>query len=99
ALGMGMAKGAPEAKETKAFYDWLLTEEAQGMIARAYFRPVVPGMIPADIKDRFPTIDKLVSYDQVHAAKVAKGLKEAFAEIVEQGADQDTVLRKKNLLK
>jgi putative spermidine/putrescine transport system substrate-binding protein len=100
ALGMAMAKGAPDASQTKDFYDWLLTEEAQGLIARAYFRPVIDGMIPADIAASFPDIkDKLVSYDQVHAAKVAKGLKEAFAEIVEQGADPDAVLRKKDLLK
>ncbi len=99
ALGMGLAKGAPEAAATKKFFDWLLTDEAQGLVARAYFRPVVKGMIPADIAGKFPDIGgKLVTYDQVYAAKIAPSLKEAFNEIIDQGAEIDETLRRKNLL-
>ncbi|HWQ62342.1 MAG TPA: extracellular solute-binding protein [Negativicutes bacterium] len=100
ALTMGMTKGAPEAEATKRFFDWLLSAEAQQIIARAYHRPAIEGMIPPDIADRFPdTRGKVVLYDQLHAAKVNRSVREAFAAIVEQGADLESTLRQKGLLK
>ncbi len=100
ALGMGLAKNAPDAARTKDFYDWLLSSEAQGLIARAFFRPVISGSIPPDQAKKFPVIKdgKMFNYDQVHAAKVSSDLQAAFTEILYQGADLEATLRAKGLL-
>ncbi|HEX2568938.1 MAG TPA: extracellular solute-binding protein [Polyangia bacterium] len=52
-LVMGMVKGAPHAAATRRYFDWLLTSEAQAEFARAFFRPIVAGTLPADLKDKF----------------------------------------------
>lgn len=98
-MTMGLVKDAPDTESAKHFFDWLLSDEAQQIIARAYHRPVIDGMIPQDIADRFPdTEGKVLIYNQDHAAKISKSFREAFAEIVEQGADLESTLKKKGLL-
>jgi len=49
-LVMALVKGAPRAAEAKKYLDWLLTAQAQAEMARGYFRPVIAGTLPADIK-------------------------------------------------
>ena len=53
-LVMGMARGAPRPVETRAYLDWLLTPEAQRLMAESFFRPVVPVDLPPDLKAKFP---------------------------------------------
>jgi putative spermidine/putrescine transport system substrate-binding protein len=53
-LVMGMVKGAPNEERVKAYLDWLLTEEAQALFAKAFFRPVIPGSMPQEIAAKFP---------------------------------------------
>lgn len=52
-LVMGLVAGAPHAADAKKYLDWLLTPEAQGEMARGYFRPVVAGTVPKDVAARF----------------------------------------------
>ncbi|MEW5817864.1 MAG: extracellular solute-binding protein, partial [Spirochaetota bacterium] len=100
ALAMGMAKGAPEPDLTKSFYDWLIGPKAQGLVAQAFFRPVIANAIPADFKDKFPSTEgRMVVYSQDNAAEVAPSLKKAFTEYVVRGADLEKTLRKHGLLK
>jgi putative spermidine/putrescine transport system substrate-binding protein len=51
-LVMGMVKGGPHPEATRRYLDWLLTPEAQGEFARSFFRPVVAGTLPAELKDK-----------------------------------------------
>jgi putative spermidine/putrescine transport system substrate-binding protein len=53
ALVMGLVKGAPHEAEARKYLDWLLTPEAQGEMARGYFRPVIAGSMPKEIAARF----------------------------------------------
>ncbi|MBM4261603.1 MAG: extracellular solute-binding protein [Deltaproteobacteria bacterium] len=53
-LVMAMVKGAPRPEEAKKYLDWLLTEEAQKLMAEAFFQPVVKFDLPADLKSKFP---------------------------------------------
>ena len=52
-LVMGLVRGAPRAAEAKKYLDWLLTPPAQAELARGFFRPVIPGALPADVKSKF----------------------------------------------
>ncbi len=40
-LVMGMVNGAPHPEETKKYLDWLLTEEAQKIMAESFFIPIL----------------------------------------------------------
>ncbi len=53
-LVMGLVKGAPRAAAAKRYLDWLLTDEAQGLMAQSFFQPVMPVALPADLKAKFP---------------------------------------------
>lgn len=52
-LVMGLVAGAPHAADAKKYLGWLLTPEAQGEMARGYFRPVIAGSTPKDVASRF----------------------------------------------
>lgn len=52
-LVMGLVKGAPRQAEAKKYLDWLLTPPAQAEFAKGFFRPVIPGTMPADLKSKF----------------------------------------------
>jgi putative spermidine/putrescine transport system substrate-binding protein len=54
-LVMGLVKGAPHQKAAQAYLDWLLSDEAQTIMAQSFFVPVT-GMksLPADLKAKFP---------------------------------------------
>ncbi|MGI6855099.1 extracellular solute-binding protein [Mesorhizobium sp. 1B3] len=91
-LGMSVAKGAPMQAEVEAFMDWLLSEEAQALIAEGYFRPVRTDAIPVKIAAELPKIDNVVKLDIQHQAAVVSDLKRAFVDIVQRDGDVDTVL-------
>ena len=57
-LVMGMVKGAPHEAEAKKYLDWLLTDEAQRLMAEAYFRPVLNTDL-GELKEKFPSASAL----------------------------------------
>jgi putative spermidine/putrescine transport system substrate-binding protein len=80
-LVMGLAKGAPHPAETKRYFDWLLTDQAQAEFAKSYFRPVVAGALPKDLAARFlPDQDYALakSLDLAAMAAAADALKAAW---------------------
>lgn len=93
-VGMSLAKGGPKQQEAKAFLDWLLGDEAQRMIAEAYFRPVRTDATPAALAKVMPNITKVAVLDIAHQAKVLPNLKRAFTEIVVRGGNVKEVLGK-----
>ncbi len=82
-LVMGLAKGAPHLEEARRYFDWLLTREAQAEFAKAFFRPVVSGAMPASIAARFlPAKDyaRARALDLARMAGAADALKRAWVE-------------------
>jgi len=80
-LVMGMVKGAPHPEETKRYLDWLLTKPAQAEFAKAYFRPILPGALPADVAARFlpeSEYKRARSLDLAKMAGAADALKKAW---------------------
>ena len=55
ALSVAVSKYAPQPEAAKKFVDFLLSKEAQELLAKGYFRPVRPDVeIPADVRARYP---------------------------------------------
>ncbi len=82
-LVMGMAKGAPHREETERYFDWLLTKPAQAEFAKAYFKPVVAGTLPAAIAARFLPESEYArarSLDLAKMAGAADALKKAWVD-------------------
>lgn len=52
-LVMGMVKGAPHRAETAKYLDWLLSAEAQTLMAQSFFRPVMNVPLDAATKAKF----------------------------------------------
>lgn len=80
-LVMALVKGAPRKQEAKKYLDWLLTKEAQAEFSKAYFRPVVPGALPATLAAHFlPDKDykRARSLDLAKMAAAADPLKKAW---------------------
>lgn len=96
-VGMSMMKGAPDAERTKRLFDWLLGDEAQGLIGASYFRPVIEKAMPPAIAAALPRPDRLIELDLAHEADVVTNLKRAFTEIVTRKGDLDAVLRRYKL--
>lgn len=86
-LGMALVKGAPERDKAADFLNWVLSDEAQAIIARSYFRPAIASAVPADMADAFPVISRQVPVDIPHAAAHVGDLKRAFTEAVLQRGD------------
>ena len=53
-LVMGLVKGAPHLEAAKKYLDWLLTSEAQLLMAKSFFQPVVPIKLDAALQAKFP---------------------------------------------
>ena len=53
-LVMALVKGAPRPIKAKKYLDWLLDEEAQKLMADAFFRPVMNVDLPGDLQAKFP---------------------------------------------
>jgi putative spermidine/putrescine transport system substrate-binding protein len=84
-LVMGLAKGAPHLAAARRYFDWLLTREAQAEFAKAFFRPVVAGAMPAEIAARFlPAKDysRARALDLARMAGAADALKRAWVEAI-----------------
>ncbi len=82
-LVMGMAKGAPHPEATRAYFDWLLTNAAQAEFAKAYFKPVVAGALPAAIAARFLPESEYArarALDLAKMAAAADALKRAWVD-------------------
>lgn len=86
-LGMSMVKGAPQADLSGDFLNWVLSDEAQTIIAKGYFRPVIASAVPADLAARFPKVARQVDLDLAHAAAHVGDLKRAFTAAVLQDGD------------
>ncbi|MCC7372819.1 MAG: extracellular solute-binding protein [Chloroflexi bacterium] len=55
ALSVGVAKYAPQAEAAKKFVDFLLTPEAQNLLASRYFRPARTDItVPAEVRANYP---------------------------------------------
>lgn len=55
ALSVGVSKFAPQAEAAKRFVDFLLSKEAQQLLAGRYFRPVRTDIVvPPEIKAKYP---------------------------------------------
>lgn len=91
-LGMSMAKGAPQADQAANFLNWVLSDEAQTIIAEAYFRPVIATAVPPKLAALFPKVERQVSFDLGHAATHVADLKRAFTKTVMQGGDVQAAL-------
>ena len=82
-LVMGMVKGCPHPAETRKYFDWLLTPEAQGEFAKGYFRPVMDGAIPQSVASQFLPAANYQGVRNLDLAKMAAasdGLKKAWLE-------------------
>jgi putative spermidine/putrescine transport system substrate-binding protein len=53
-LVMAMVAGAPRPDETKKYLDWLLTDEAQRLMAQSFFRPVMKVDLGPELQQQFP---------------------------------------------
>jgi len=53
-LVMGMVAGAPRPEATKRYLDWLLSDEAQRLMAASYFQPVMPVELDAALLAQLP---------------------------------------------
>ena len=87
-LVMGLVKGAPHEKLAKAYLDWLLTPEAQGEMAKSYFRPIMPGTLPADLKAKFlpdSAYAKVKNLPLADMAAASDELKKAWLEQIGNG--------------
>jgi putative spermidine/putrescine transport system substrate-binding protein len=96
-LGMSMMIDAPEQERTEHFFDWLLGDEAQGLIGTSYFRPLRTGALPPKIAAELGVPAKLIPLDLVHEAAVVTDVKRAFTEIVTRDGDMASVLRRYRL--
>ena len=88
-LVMGMVAGAPRPRATRAYLDWLLTPPAQGEFARAYFRPVVDGSMPAEVAANFLPEEDYARVRELPLAEMAgaaDALKRAWQERIRRGA-------------
>jgi len=87
-LVMGMAKGAPHPEETKRYLDWLLTAPGQAEFAKAFFKPVVAGALPAAIAARLLPESEYArarALDLAKMAAAADALKRAWVDEVRGG--------------
>jgi putative spermidine/putrescine transport system substrate-binding protein len=87
-LVMGLVKGAPHKEETKKYLDWLLTDEAQHLMAESYFQPVMPVKLDASLQAKFPPKSayakaKVLPLDQLAAQ--ADGIKKRWEKEIEGG--------------
>jgi len=80
-LVMGMVKEAPHPEETRRYFDWLLGSQAQAEFARAFFRPVLAGAMPAEVAAKFlpeKEYARARALDLARMAAAADALKKAW---------------------
>ncbi len=87
-LVMGMVAGAPRPTAVKSYLDWLLTPPAQAEFARAYFRPVIDGAMPADVAANFlpaSEYQRVRNLSLADMAAASDALKRAWQERIRRG--------------
>lgn len=87
-LVMGLVQGAPRGAEAKRYLDWLLTPPAQAEFARGFFRPVIPGAVPADLKSKFlpdQEYSRARALDLAKMAAASEALKRAWLTEIRDG--------------
>jgi len=80
-LVMGLVEGAPHEKEAQHYLDWLLTPPAQALFAEAFFRPIIPGVLPDSLAAKFPAQEEYArvrNLDLADMAEAADALKQAW---------------------
>jgi len=87
-LVMGLVKGAPHLAAAKKYLDWLLTGEAQLLMAESFFQPVVPIKLDAALQAKFPPKSayakaKVIPLDQMAAQ--ADQIKKRWEKEIEGG--------------
>jgi putative spermidine/putrescine transport system substrate-binding protein len=85
-LVMGLVKGAPHKEEAKRYLDWLLSDEAQHLMAESFFEPVMPVKLNASLQAKFPPKSaykktKVIPLDQLAAQ--ADGIKKRWEKEIE----------------
>ena len=87
-LVMALVKGAPRPEAAKIYLDWLLGEEAQTLMAEAFFQPVMKVNLPADLQAKFPPRDaytKAAVPSLAHMAAKADAIKKRWESEIESG--------------
>lgn len=73
---LSLVKGGPNPNSGKLWLNYILSEEGQGLFAKGYVRPILPGFkLPADVADKFlPDADyaRAKDVDWVKAQTVQK---------------------------
>ena len=69
-----MAKGAPNPSAAKLWLNFILSEEGQGIFAKGFVRPILPGVkLPPEVAGKFlpaSDYDRAYDVDWVLAQKV-----------------------------
>ncbi len=87
-LVMGMVAEAPRRLAVQRYLDWLLTAPAQAEFARAYFRPVIDGAMPAEVAANFLPASEYQRVRNLSLADMAgasDALKRAWQERIRRG--------------
>jgi putative spermidine/putrescine transport system substrate-binding protein len=87
-LVMGLVKGAPHREEAEKYLDWLLTDEAQRLMAASFFQPVMPVDLGPELQGKFPPKSayakaRVLPLDQLAAQ--ADGIKKRWEKEIEGG--------------
>jgi putative spermidine/putrescine transport system substrate-binding protein len=85
-LVMALVEGAPRPAEAKNYLDWLLGEEAQTLMAEAFFQPVMKINLPAELQSKFPppaAYDKAIVPSLADMAAKADAIKKRWENEIE----------------
>lgn len=87
-LNIGLVKWAKRPLLAKAYLDWLLSPEAQGLWADSYWRPIIPEYITENAKKRMTplhgTYDSIVKIEILTKRNMVDPLKQAWLENVKR---------------
>lgn len=87
-LNMGMVRWAKRPKLAKAYLDWLLSPEAQGIWADSYWQPIIPEYMTENAKKKMAPLHG--SYDVIKSvaikekAKIIGAYRKAWAEQIKR---------------
>ena len=70
-LVMGMVRDDPHPEETKKYLDWLLSEEAQRIMAKSFFRPVIKLDLGPELRAQFPPEEAYAKARAIPLAEMA----------------------------
>ena len=87
-LVMGLVKGAPHMEAAKKYLDWLLTDEAQELMAASFFSPVMPVRLDPALAAKFPPKEayaKAIALPLDQMAAQADAIKKRWEKEIEGG--------------